>query len=357
MSYFLVRDEENKTTFDLMQDINDVLVESQIYNIYKFDTILGADPSRGKEIMFATGGAYFSISATHFNNMNPSDTNELNLPVDSDEVIGTGSLVVSCNTSVDLLKHYGDQPTNTGHLGNHMAGACIPANNNFNYSIYKTADNYDFIIKINFNDMNFFVIFGDSSKGTSLSTDFFGYVMGSIRSEGFGRDAGYPINLNERRTQVDNYQMPAHPMWDDVYETNEIMINTIYYISGNLTSYNDIKTDLRTNCGSQQSVYCLNTGLNTNLSNNYTGVDVLVPFEIYLPLNTDDSGRPMKRLREFSFGFCSDKNLENKDLRRIDGKIYEFLHVVKRIDNDANGLHPQQINWGLGIWILRGDLT
>ena len=38
---------------NLMQDINDVLVESQIYNIYKFDTILGADPSRGKEIMFA----------------------------------------------------------------------------------------------------------------------------------------------------------------------------------------------------------------------------------------------------------------------------------------------------------------
>ncbi len=354
--YNLVTEKKDKTSFDLMEDINLILIKAG-YTINKYDDIFGASSLRGKEIFFSKGSSHFSISCTHYSNMSPTDTSELILPTDTINVIGCGSLSVSCNTGYDLNLPYHEQPTNTGTSGNQSSVACIPKNNNFDYKIYKTIDNFNFLIRIRFDDLNFYVLFGDSSNNGTLQTEANSYVFGSVRNYGTNKKCGYPVDLNERLDRISNYELPQHFLLNEDSLLGELWGNIIYSISSVLVPYTIIEKKTGCSVGKNEANISNNSILE-NLNEQFTGVNVMIPYELFLPTNTVDTSPPLKRVKEFDFGVFSDEEMNDGEIRRINNNYYEFMYLMKRINKDRDTSNfKQQQNYNLGIWILRGDIT
>jgi len=353
--YSLIKNESNKNTTDLMNDLHSVLLNAG-YTINKFDTILGANSLRGKEIFANKGNSHFSFSATHYSFVDQNDMSDLIIPVDTDDVVSCGSFTVSANTGFDLNENFADQPSNQILSNSKVSSACIPKNNLFNYTIYKTDDDFNFIIKINFDDLNFYVLFGDVSNNDSKTTLARSYIFGSVRLVGAVKKIGYPKNLTERFSQLDNHQIPNHFLMKDISLTGDFWGNIIYYIDSVIVPHNFLETKSSTSIGVDKGVYSNNQSMLAGLSDNYTGADVMLPFELYLPTNTTDSDPPQKRIKEFDFGVFSDENIEDGEIRKVDGVYYEFMHLMKRIEKDRDGSFLQAQNFNLGMYIKRGDI-
>lgn len=353
---------ENSNCISLLDDLYYLFIEKG-FNIDKYNYIDNADILKNKELCVNKGNLYLSMNANKYRLTNSSDETENILlePVLTETYQETGSFGVSVNKNYNSNKNFGHQETNSiNSVFYYYPVSCcsIPKEDVFDYTIYSDKNGFNFIVKIEFQNMSFFSFFGSASKCGELF-DGGGYCFSNNFTDEEDISIGYSLNDNNDIYEDSNSNLKYNFNFMN-QEDFKAKLNIFFYNSDNeLENYRYYRTsNISTNLISKDSeedrsgFTCFNSQLSKSLSNVYTQSSILVNFEIYC---AEDNNLDNKKLfKKFNFGFCSPKIFKDGTIHKINNKYYEITKIFK----DNQGISSKNIaNNGLMMFIERGDIN
>lgn len=352
---------ENSNCISLLDDLYLIFLKKD-FNIDKYDYIEDVDILKNKELCVNKGNLFLSMNANKYRLTNCSQytKNLLVEPKLTEEYQETGSFGVSVNKNYNKDKDFAHQETNSINSSisfkRPLACCSIPKQDIFDYTIYSDEKGYNFIVKIEFQDMLFFSFFGSASNCGELF-DGGSYCMANNFTDEEDISICYSLNDNNENYGSSGLKYNFNFMNQEDFTAK---LNIFFHNSNNeLENYRDYRTsNVSTNLISKDSdsdrsgFTCFNSQMSKSLSNIYTQSSILVNFEIYCA--EDDDLNNKKLFKKFNFGFCSPKIFKHGTIHKINNKYYEINKIFK----DNNGISSKNIaNNGLMMFIERGDIN
>lgn len=359
--YKLVSENNNITTIQLMTELNNFYNNSNNWSVVSFRDILGADPLRGKELFIERDGKHYSMISSIYEYVNARDIEILETPQDGTGYTGTGHFTVYLNTSYnDTSTSYNQQSNQPSTVDNNSryAGCCIPKNNNFNYRLFTTYDEYDFILEITFDIYRFFVFWGDACKGQldTRNNPSGQYSLGHFSDYIENLRTAVQTDLYNDIENISARRLQKNPFYLLTDGDCRLKGNLFYYdINNELLTFNDIDYGTTTNCGRDNMAFLMySQGLINSLSDDFFGNELFVKFKINVEKDTSVTRGEMIQFKEFDFGFCSDFGFNDGDIIELKNGLK--LEILKFLRTDEDIKIESPFTRGMAMFIIRGDL-
>jgi hypothetical protein len=300
----------------LLEDLEFLLKESGFYTVLKYQDV----ELRGKKLFARKGTTFWSFTATNFNNLD-SETDITPYDINDENLIGykSGGFKIFINSSQNIL---GDivsrQPKITGSVTSDAGGVCpLPRNDKFSYEIYSTIDGFEWGVILKFEDLTFYVFFGDKSGGTDVTGNY------SFSSSPFASNKMIiPFDFNNEQETTLAGRLPVFPLAGVGSNNSNFFCNyadslktQINGVSGSLNTY-----DPQAGGVSQNAL----KGVYNKFYDEYAGISQIVRTELFVN-NYLGEVNSINKFYDFNFGFANINKDKSLDIKRIDNKRIKFL--------------------------------